>query len=384
MNQNSLVIMLILIVVSGGLLYVDQREDYTEVVAPPETLARLSQLNPELIDAIELSKGESAFQIRRKGKDWFLPTLWDSAADRDEILRFIDDFSAIEGAEKRGESTASHGTFQVDAEQGIRVVLKDLDMKPMADFVIGKSDGAGRSFLRLSDEDQVYSVKPNLRRRTALGGDGLVAESWFRKILYELPEDSKAREIILTRGDERIVLEWVPGAPADAITGESGELVKSGTDPEWWIREPENIRADTNTVKGLISALKNVRCEGPLDPADEEGAGLTEPSASIEVTFVDDTRVILEFGANRDLPFGGEGVTARLKGDRRIVVTQNWVRDGLIKGLAELKAVEPVAPKVQGGAEGAIPGVIPANDPADPAKEKAPAGGAAGNPAEEG
>ena len=54
MNQNSLVIMLILIVVSGGLLYVDQREDYTEVVAPPETLARLSQLNPELIDAIEL------------------------------------------------------------------------------------------------------------------------------------------------------------------------------------------------------------------------------------------------------------------------------------------------------------------------------------------
>jgi len=368
LNKNSVVIMVILILVSAGLLYVDQREDYTEITGPPEELVLLAQLNQELIDAIELSKGDTSFQIRRKGKDWYLPTLWDSSADRDQILRFFDDLTAVSDAEKRGESSASHGTFEVDSEQGIRVVLKNLDMAPVVDLVLGKSDGTGRTFLRLSNQDQVFSVKPNLKRRPALSGEELSAQLWFHKMLYQLPEDSKVRELILTRGDDRIVLEWAPGAPAETVSGESGELVQSGTDPEWWIREPENLRADTNTVKGLISSMKNVRCEGPLDPDDEEGAGLDKPTASIEVILVDDSRIILEFGSPQELPFGGEGVAARLKGDPRIVVTRDWVRDGLIKGLEELKAVEPEVEEESG----------------DAAPEGETAAPATGNPAEEG
>jgi len=344
LKGNSLTIMVLLILGAGGLLFVNQQEDYTAIEETPVELTRFAGINPEMIDAIEFQKGGESYQIRRKGREWFLPNLWDSAADRDEVIRFLDDLKAVSGAEKRGESTASHKTFEVDSEQGIRITLKDMDMAPFIDVVVGKADGTGRSFIRMADQDRVFSILPNLKRRPALGGDTFSAQQWFHKVLFQLSGDAEAREVILTRGDERIVLEWVPGAPAETATGESGELVKAGTDPEWWIREPENVQADTNTVRGLLSSLKNVRCEAPMDPADPAAAGLEEPSASIEVVLVDDSRIILDFGAVQPLPLGGEGVSARLRGDERIVVCSDWVRDGLIKGLEELKAVEPAVP----------------------------------------
>lgn len=365
MKNNSLTIMVLLILAAAGLLFAIWGEDYTAIEETPVELTRFAGINPEMIDAIEFQKGGESYQIRRKGREWFLPNLWDSAADRDEVIRFLDDLKAVSGAEKRGESAASHNTFEVDAEQGIRVTLMNLDMAPFIDLVIGKADGNGRSFMRMADQDQVYSIQPNLLRRPALGGDTFSAQQWFHKMLFQLPEDAEAREVILTRGEDRIVLEWVPGAPAETVTGESGELIQSGTDPEWWIREPENLRADTNTVKGMISSLKNVRCEAPLDPADAVAAGLEEPTASIEVVLVDDSRIILDFGNVQPLPLGGEGISARLRGDDRIVVCSDWVRDGLIKGLDELKAVEPVKPEpatvpATGGEGGAaIPAPIP-------------------------
>jgi hypothetical protein len=345
LKGNSLTIMVLLILTAGGILFAIWGEDYTAIEETPVELTRFAVINPEMIDAIEFQKGGDSYQIRRKGREWFLPNLWDSAADRDEVIRFLDDLKAVSGAEKRGESAASHKTFEVDAEQGIRITLKDMDMAPFIDVVVGKADGTGRSFIRMADQDRVFSVKPNLKRRPALGGDNFSAQQWFHKILFQLPGDVEARELILTRGDERIVLEWVPGAPAETVTGESGELIQSGTDPEWWIREPENLQADTNTVKGLLSAMKNVRCEAPLDPTDPAAAGLEEPTASIEVVLVDDSRIILDFGTVQPLPLGGEGISARLRGDDRIVVCSDWVRDGLIKGLDELKVVEPSKPE---------------------------------------
>ncbi|MAJ28323.1 hypothetical protein CBD41_02695 [bacterium TMED181] len=366
MKSNSLMIMVLLILVSGALLFVNQEKEYTEIAGPPEALSKFAQINPEMLDAIELRKGDVSYQILRKGREWFLPNLWDSAADRDEVIRLLDDLQSISDAEKRGESSASHSTFEVDSEKGIRVTLKNLDMATFVDLVIGKNDGNGKSFVRLADSDQVFSVKPNLRRRPALSGAEFSADQWYHKVLYQLPENAVVRELILNRGDMRIVLEWVPGAPAKTATGESGELVQSGTDPEWWIREPENVQADTNTVKGLISALKNVRSELPLDPTDTEAAGFKEPSASLEVVLVDDTRVILEFGSEQDLPFGGQGIAARIKGDDRIAVTPKWVRDGLIKSLEDLKVVEPVtedSPESVGNTESAIsPAPIPASE----------------------
>ena len=169
MKGNSLTIMVLLILGAGGLLFVNQQEDYTAIEETPVELTRFAGINPEMIDAIEFQKGGESYQIRRKGREWFLPNLWDSAADRDEVIRFLDDLKAISGAEKRGESTASHKTFEVDAEQGIRITLKDMDMAPFIDVVVGKADGTGRSFIRMADQDRVFSILPNLKRRPALG-----------------------------------------------------------------------------------------------------------------------------------------------------------------------------------------------------------------------
>ena len=118
MKGNSLTIMVVLILGAGGLLFINQQEDYTAIEETPVELTRFAGINPEMIDAIEFQKGGESYQIRRKGREWFLPNLWDSAADRDEVIRFLDDLKAVSGAEKRGESTASHKTFEVDAEQG--------------------------------------------------------------------------------------------------------------------------------------------------------------------------------------------------------------------------------------------------------------------------
>ena len=214
MKSNSLMIMVLLILVSGALLFVNQEKEYTEIAGPPEALSKFAQINPEMLDAIELRKGDVSYQILRKGREWFLPNLWDSAADRDEVIRLLDDLQSISDAEKRGESSASHSTFEVDSEKGIRVTLKNLDMATFVDLVIGKNDGNGKSFVRLADSDQVFSVKPNLRRRPALSGAEFSADQWYHKVLYQLPENAVVRELILNRGDMRIVLEWVPGAPA--------------------------------------------------------------------------------------------------------------------------------------------------------------------------
>ena len=154
--------------------------------------------------------------------------------------------------------------------------------------------------------------------------------------------------MIVNNGSERIVLDWIPGEIPEEESGESddSDLVKVGSDPQWWISEPEKARADDNTVKGMISSLKNVRCEEPLDPSSAESLGFGDPSGSITAVLANGGKVTLEFAADRELSLGGEGVAVRIQGDTRIVLSRLWVKTNLLKSLEELKAVRPAAPEL--------------------------------------
>lgn len=347
MNPKSITIMLLLIIASAALLYVNQEQDYTAPTKDPKGIVSLKSLNPEIVEVIELGRGEQAFEIKRSGTAWILPSLWDSMADSEEVMSFLADLKTISEAEERGRSTASHETFNVAAQSAIRVSLKDPDLNPIIGFYLGKVDGTGRTFIRIAGEDKVYSVKPNLLRRAAFAGAELRAQSWFKKLLYQLPAKSEVRQLIVENGSERIVLDWIPGEIPEAESGESddSDLVKVGSDPQWWISEPEKMRADDNTVKGMISSLKNVRCEEPLDPSSAESLGFGDPSGSITAVLANGGKVTLEFAADRELSLGGEGVAVRIQGDTRIVLSRLWVKTNLLKSLEELKAVPRAAPE---------------------------------------
>ncbi len=379
MNSRNFA-MVLAIIVGSGLLYYTNEDEYSDDVEIPTAISSFSGLAVDQVTRVEMMLGDSSVVLEREGEDWKVPSAWNYPADQAEIERLLLDIQSITGAHQRASKAQSHGTFEVGDRGGLKVALTDSAGKSLADLVIGKADGYQRSFIRIGGTDEVYSVAPNLRNRAGFAGGSLEAGRWTHKMLFQLPSDAVVTRMHIQTPEANAQLNWksspepIPEDPAQVT------VVAGSDDPLWMVRfssEVESVPADDSTVKGIITALKNVQAAEPADPADASALGLEPVQSFIEIELADGSIHTIQFGSEQDLSVGGKGVAARVIGNHRTVLVRDWVKDSLLKVGEVLRAVvEAEAPPAEAEPADTV------NPPTDEAVPAVPAEGEAaeGNP----
>ena len=350
MNSRNFA-MVLAIIVGSGLLYYTNEDEYSDDVEIPTAIASFSGLAVDQVTRVEMMLGDSSVVLEREGEDWKVPSAWNYPGDQAEIERLLQDIQSITGAHQRASKAQSHGTFEVGDRGGLKVALKDSAGTSLADLVIGKADGYQRSFIRIGGSDEVYSVAPNLRNRVGFAGGSLEAGRWTHKMLFQLPPDAVVTRMHIQTPEANAQLDW-KNSPQSVPEDPTQVTVVSGSDdPLWMVRfssEVESVPADESTVKGIITALKNVQAAEPADPTDAPALGLDPVQSFIEIELADGSIHTIQFGSEQDLSVGGKGVAARVIGNHRTVLVRDWVEESLLKVGEVLRAVvEPEAPPAE-------------------------------------
>ena len=339
MTPRTVQLMILAIILGAASLYLTSESDYTAPLETPLAIASLAELDINQVARIEMTKGDSSVLLVRVNQGWSLPSAWDTPGDRAQISELLNQIRSIASPEKRASSASTHSNFQVGAEDGLRISLQDATGVSMGDLWLGKRDGTGRSFIRFSGSDEVYSVTPNLLFRPGFAGGSLEAGRWADRNLYQLPADAEVQSLTIATPEGLVRLKRQD--VATAVTDEESTDTAEPADSSWVIVEPESGPADELTVKAILSALKNVQAAKPTDPSDLAALGLEPPHSFIEGELKDGSTFAIQFGLETPLTSGGNGVFGRVIGQKRVSVMRLWVRDSLLKKLDTLRAAPP-------------------------------------------
>ena len=155
MNVNK--ILLGTAIVMFALSFFSYRQSVTRAERFERGQKFLSQLNPDNIHEIQISKGEDEV-VLKKGKDNFVvASQHNYPAKNETINRFLNDVITI-GLEKEvgtGSDLEKELAVVSDAEEATEVVLKNDSGKEMVRFFVGKAapDGGGNYLKRVDGDD---------------------------------------------------------------------------------------------------------------------------------------------------------------------------------------------------------------------------------------
>lgn len=245
-NRNLLVVVAVLFLLSAL--------TYWQSVGRADRFQRgqlfLSNLNPDEIARIELSKGEETVTLRRQEDRFTLAEKRDYPASNSSVNRFLRDLLEI-GLERevgRGEGLASELGIEPPGEETLEVALIDRAGQEMVRLRVGDAaeDGSGNYVQRLDeDEAAIYLTSQGVR----LSAD---AGSFLDKQIV----DHAASEVVRVEGGD-FVLEKTP---------EDDELVLAAM--------PAGQQLKSSEVSRLKSLLSGLRYEEVFVADDSEVSGL--------------------------------------------------------------------------------------------------------------
>jgi hypothetical protein len=257
-------------------------------------------MEADAIQGIDLYQGEKksdAVQLRRQGDRWVVASHHNAPVKTDKVSKLLDGVSGLEG-EVRADNAEMLDAFKLQDQQALHVLLYTDKMdEPKAHLLAGKSSGQA-NFVRLADQDRVYSVNLNLRTEAGLYGDetdkALEAKPWLDLQIDDVPKDRVTRVDLMSPERELQLVQKKPEPekPAAKEASESGEKpseekpaqvaatpeAKPETKPEWELVEPKvTFPLKQGVVEGLVSTLSSLRGDDVVAPDDLAKYGLDNP-----------------------------------------------------------------------------------------------------------
>jgi hypothetical protein len=213
----------------------------------------LSTIDPEGLDGLSISDGETSLELKRDGQSWRLPN--GHLADPDMIKRAVEGLSKIDTTDVVSSSEERRSNYGVDKESGITVVATEKGDK-VAELVIG-NPGQGGTYVRQVGKDPVFEAQGSLRHLFPTD-----EKRWLKLRLADgALDDAVQVDIALASGDRYTI---VP-----APTKENEWALK---DPS---RLPEGFRFDGPGARSLANNVIAMRAKEIVeDPVEAEATGL--------------------------------------------------------------------------------------------------------------
>ncbi len=323
----------------GLVLYVFTGEsEFSGPEALPEGVVRIVGIDLTTVNGVTLASGDARLELARVGDGWSATSRFGYAADAKKVETFLAEIVAISSPERRGSSSASHAAFEVDAASGLRVELEGSGAGLPCAITIGKVDSFDRVYLRFGDEAEVYSIRPNLRYSSQMGGR-LLIDQWIDLTLLSLQEETAITGFVFETEEGTIDLRQIESqTTTPTANGDPGE---PATIVSWKVISPDVFEADPAIVRGLRNTVRSVRGSATADPSGIAGYGLEPPQRTLTITRKDDEPIVIEIGQNGPIDGSREGTYGRRRGDDRVFLLPTYSADGLFKSLDQLRPPEP-------------------------------------------
>ena len=153
----------------------------------------LSNLNPDEITRISITKGEEVTELERQGENFVVASANGYPADTSSVNRFIKDVLklSLDKEVGDGESLEEELELTTGGENTTEVAFLDGTGKDMVRFLVGKSFDEGGNYVRRADvgegeESTIYLTSS----RVYLNTD---ADSYLKKEILDVSQDEIAR-----------------------------------------------------------------------------------------------------------------------------------------------------------------------------------------------
>lgn len=236
-------------------------EEVPDVNAPQEKT--IVEITADEITAFEIDQVEDApFRLERDGGQWFV-TRGDVrySANMERVDKLTEQVPGLKSTGLASDKEEKHATFEVAADNAIRLKVFTGADTPAVDMLVGKAtpsyDGA---FVRLEGQNEVYRASQNIK--------SLVGFS-FRD--FRTKEPWKC---------EPLTVESVTVAPPPGIEGEA--LIFTRSEGFW--KTPAGANANQNLLTELVDKVSKLKVNDFVDEPDPAVTGLEGRTPNVILT----------------------------------------------------------------------------------------------------
>lgn len=276
-------------------------------------------IDKDTLTAIEITQpGEEAVVLSNVDGTWRVTKPLDAEADQSNVEAALNRLADLEVTRIVATQLENYARLQVDEANAVKVVAKAGD-EPIATVLVGKY-ADGMTMVRLDDRPEVFGASGSLR--------------------YAFARELKAWR------NRRVVTESVDAVQTIRFEGPNGTFAFQREKEGWTPIEGRKAlgELDPKKVTGLASTAARLTATGfAAGDVSEARAGLTEPRATVTMTFADDVEpIVIELGDAAE----EEGhVYLKRRGEATIFVVSEYLAKRLQPDADAFEQVdEPPAP----------------------------------------
>ena len=232
----------------------------------------LGELTAADVVALTLSDNDdNQITLAKEGADWVLPERGNFPVNSDRVSVLLEQLEKVQSGRLVTETEGSHSQLQV-AEDNFnrRLELTGQDGSKTT-LYLGSSGGPSANHVRANDQAEVY-----LTGEISAFDANPQAANWIETLYFTQPQSTTVT----------ITLENENGTFAFEKTGE--DWVMKG------LAEDETL--DPNGISTLLNQSHSIRLLEPVGLADEAGAALDDPIATVLIETADQISYSLQVG----------------------------------------------------------------------------------------
>jgi len=242
----------------------------------------IAKLNPTEIETLEITKGGQTTVLKSESGKYKVTAPVAYPADESAAKAAWETLGKMDVSDLVTDQKAKQAEFEVDDKAGVHVVAKAAGGKVLADFIVGKSAGAG-TMVRLPGKDEIWQ-----------------ATGISKFLVDKTPTDWRDKSITTFTAADAQQLEVVTKDDGKVVLKKSG--AKDGTEDKWELVETTSHKLaksdplDNSVPNGIVSALATWRANDFADGAKPSDTGLDAPATTVTVSLKDGKKTTILLG----------------------------------------------------------------------------------------
>jgi hypothetical protein len=274
----------------------------------------IPRLDTAQITTIDVTKGGATTTVKKEGDTYRVTSPVSYAADPAIAKPAFEGLGKMDVSDLVTDQASKQAEFQVDDKEGLHVVAKH-DAQVLADFIVGKSVGAG-TMVRLAGKNEIWQASGITR----FAFDKAPVD-WRDKSISTFTAADVEKLNVATKGGEKIALKK---------TG-----TKEGTEDKWQVVDSsvKIDKLDNATANNLVSTLSSWKANDFADGAKPADAGLEPAALTITVGLKDGKSVTVLLGG----PKGDDELYAKKSDAPQIFLVKKYNVDRVNKAPIEFR-----------------------------------------------
>lgn len=336
MFKKQLIPLVVIVAILAAVLILKQWRQPPPSIEEQLALKRLAPFGFLVSDAdrIEIYRGgneDNKVALTREDDQWYVESKFNAPGKKNTIEEFLDKMKTLEG-EFRSDEASVISDYALEEDKALHItVRRKNEEKAGYHLIIGKKETYGRSFVRRSGENTVYTINVNLASEVGIWSEGKSPEAdrWMNKTALDLDKE-KIVKIALKTPDRFCVFEKREEEKKAEKEAETKEEDNPETEKKMkWTLVGGGLD-DTFKQTGLDAILRSLDSMTAVDVADPEKKkdfGLDNPGYRCEATLEDGEKTILVGGRKEQ----GGTPYVMVHGRETIYKLSDWTFKGVFK-----------------------------------------------------